>query len=122
MTAEASEGRRASGSGSVSVMGDESEHDVRGQDDYLSPLQRSLLFELTTRRARITGAHARADYWHNRQQHDEAAGKDGEQDRFQADVLDSSFLAQLIDTRRQELARLRESKQLKEAIVQSCVS
>lgn len=82
------------------------------QSAYLSPLQKSLVYELTIRRARIASAHSRADFWHKWQDLQR-------KDRFQADVLDNSFLEDLIKTRRQELTRLREAKQLKEAIVQA---
>jgi hypothetical protein len=79
---------------------------------YLTPLQKSLFYELTTRRARIADADSRAEFWHKRQS---ASHKD----KFQLDVLDDDFFDRNIVIRRKELMRLREAVQLKEAVVQS---
>lgn len=91
---------------------DGSEQQSADPNSYLTPLQKSLVYELTTRRARIAAAKSRAEFWQKRQ----AASQ---KDTFQLDVLDDGFFDRNIKIAKEELQRLKESKLLKEAIIQS---
>lgn len=79
---------------------------------YLTPLQQSLLFELTTRRKRIAAAHLKAEFWLKRQ-------NEQTKDQFDSSILDDEVLDGLIVERKEELIRLKEAKELKTAIVQA---
>lgn len=99
------------GSGGLDVSQSGDGHSMTQEEDqggYLTPLQRSLIHELTTRRDFIAAAKVRADFWEKRQD--------------QLDInsgLDDVELDELLKTRRDELNRLKELKQIKEAILQA---
>lgn len=79
---------------------------------YMTPLQQSLLFELTTRRTRIAAAHSKADFWLKRQ-NEQASNQ------FDSSILDDKVLDDLITERKEELVRVKEAMELKKAVVQA---
>jgi hypothetical protein len=87
-----------------------SEMQEEGSKSYLTPLQKSLLFELTTRRKRIASARSRADFWLKDQT---------QRDHLDPDVIDEEALDALILERKKELTRLKEARQIKWTIVEA---
>jgi hypothetical protein len=81
-----------------------------GKRGHLTPLQKSLLFEITSRRDRFASAQLQVDFWEKRQ-------SARPEDRFNADVLDDKELDELIAERRAELTRLKETRQLERTIM-----
>lgn len=73
---------------------------------YLTPLQSSLIFELTTRKDRIASARSRADFWRKDQ---------AEQHTDRNDEM----LDELIAERKEELTRLKEARQIKRTIIEA---
>jgi len=80
-----------------------------GLNGYLTPLQKSVLFELTTRRRRIASARSRADFWLKEQ---------ARRDDLDSDILDEDALDDLIAERKEELTRLKEARQIKQTVVE----
>lgn len=86
---------------------------------YLTPLQKSLVFELTTRRRRIAKAQRRIEFW---ERYEEKQAKEKQSkftDQFERDVVDEEYLDDLIKQRKERLAELQQSQSLKESIVES---
>lgn len=94
---------------------------------YLTPIQQSLVYELTTRRKEIADAQSEVDFWreHDSRQEDddeidgETRRRHRRTDRFGKEVIDAAFLDDLISQRRAKIAELRQMNALKEAIVHS---
>ncbi|PWN34482.1 uncharacterized protein FA14DRAFT_177889 [Meira miltonrushii] len=115
----------------VSLVRDIEDDDVAsGQTDnsstlntsYLTPLQQSLVFELTTRRKRIAKAQRRIEFWERyeeKQAKEKQAGKRTATDQFERDVVDEEYLDDLIKQRKDRLAELQQSQTLKESIMES---
>ena len=80
---------------------------------YLTPLQRSLVYELTKRRDFLAAAQIRADFWEKREREGETRSGIDDGD------YDDDELDRLIQTRQEELNRLKEIKQIEETIVQA---
>ncbi|UZJ57516.1 hypothetical protein CBS101457_006836 [Exobasidium rhododendri] len=114
MTSEAREMLMGSGDDGDSQEKPQQQQQIKTSltDAYLTPLQRSLLYELTTRRAHIAAANSKADFWQNRQ-------KDSHEGRRRPDALDEDFYDREIRVKKAELLSLCESERLKEAVVQS---
>lgn len=109
-------------SGSVRLQ----EQEQPATSSYLTPLQHSLVYELTTRKTQIAEAQRRIDFWHRHEQDhggegDAAAGPSSRRarDQFGRDVVDEPFLDDLIRQRRERLAELQQARCLREAIVES---
>lgn len=95
--------------------------DVNGEkSSYLTPLQQSLVFELTTRRKRIAKAQRRIEFWeeYERKQSRESQSS-STSDQFDRDVIDEEYLDDLIRQRKARLAEIQQSQTLKESIVES---
>ena len=89
---------------------------------YLTPLQQSLVFELTIRRKRIAKAQRRIEFWEHyeeKQAKSKQSGSNFINDQFDKDVIDEEYLDDLIKQRKDRLAELQQSQTLKESIVES---
>lgn len=89
---------------------------------YLTPLQQSLVFQLTTRRKRIAKAQRRIEFWERyeeKQAKEKQSGTSTLNDQFDKDVIDEEYLDDLIKQRKDRLAELQQSQTLKESIVES---
>lgn len=89
---------------------------------YLTPLQQSLVFELTIRRKRIAKAQRRIEFWERyeeKQAKSKQSGSNFINDQFENDVIDEEYLDDLIKQRKDRLAELQQSQTLKESIVES---
>jgi formamidopyrimidine-DNA glycosylase len=115
----------------VSFIGDREDDDIasgRSNDSnlqktsYLTPLQQSLVFQLTTRRKRIAKAQRRIEFWERyeeKQAKEKKLGANIANDQFEKDVIDEEYLDDLIKQRKDRLAELQQSQTLKESIVES---
>jgi hypothetical protein len=117
----ASSGRVTAVDAGIDMMGALSIHDPAEAGSsrltYLTPLQNSLVYELTTRRKRIANAQNQVDFWLDFDQKGQVDA--GEKDKFGEDVVDQEFLDDLIAQRKARIAELKQMDALKQAIVHS---
>lgn len=85
---------------------------------YLTPLQQSLVYELTTRRNKLARRREYLAFW---QKYYDEQQKEDRTNQFHEGVIDESFYDSLIQQRKEKLSQVKQSKLLKDSIVESYV-